>query len=275
MRVRVVHRSIYAYATPARSLMQVLRMTPRSFDGQHVLSWRVDVDVDCRLIASEDAFGNVTHAFNADGPIARVAIIAAGEVETFNAVGFVRGAVERFPPELYLRDTAATAPDARLRAFTREACAGATGPLDALHALTKAVHDAMRVEAPSREPPASAAEALARAHGPARDLANVFVACARIAGAPARFISGYHAEEPGDGERRGPHAWAEAYVERLGWIGFDPVHCLSTDDRHVRVACALDALGAAPARGVHAGQGETLTATVEAEALDGPETTRR
>ena len=82
--------------------------------------------------------------------------------------------------------------------------------------------------------------------------ALAIIAAARSVGAPARFVSGYLASESegaeraaGAGDLRG---WAEAHVEGLGWIGFDPSICLCMHDGHVRLAAALDYLGAAPLR---------------------------
>ena len=58
------------------------------------------------------------------------------------------------------------------------------------------------------------------------------------------------------------HAWAEAYVDKLGWVGFDPTNGISPTDAHVRVAVGLDYLGAAPVRGTrYGGGGETLEVT--------------
>ncbi len=62
------------------------------------------------------------------------------------------------------------------------------------------------------------------------------------------------------------HAWAEAYVENLGWVGFDPTNGISTTDAHVRVAVGLDYLGAAPVRGTrYGGSGETLKVAVHVD----------
>jgi transglutaminase-like putative cysteine protease len=58
----------------------------------------------------------------------------------------------------------------------------------------------------------------------------------------------------------GGHAWAEAYVPRLGWVGFDTVNCVCPAEAHVRVAVGLDALGAAPVRGTRYGIGEESAA---------------
>ena len=59
------------------------------------------------------------------------------------------------------------------------------------------------------------------------------------------------------------HAWAEAYVPDVGWVGFDPANGISPTDAHVRVAIGLDYLGAAPVRGTRKGGGaEALTVTI-------------
>ena len=69
MRIRIAHETVYRYETPAKSVIQTLRLTPRSHDGQHVIGWRIDVDQDVKLSEVEDAFGNITHVFSAVGSI--------------------------------------------------------------------------------------------------------------------------------------------------------------------------------------------------------------
>ena len=63
MRIRVHHVTTYAYQAPASSVIQVLRLTPSSHGGQHVIHWRVDVDVDGVLRQRRDAYGNILHLF--------------------------------------------------------------------------------------------------------------------------------------------------------------------------------------------------------------------
>src|ERR1044071_717784 len=127
MRIRISHLTSYAYGTPANSVIQMLRLTPRNHDGQYVARWRIDVSTDCRLGQHEDAFGNLTHAFSTEGPCSELAVTAEGEVETRDPQGIMRGAVERSPPSLYLRTTELTTPDAgidALAATCRDAAGG-------------------------------------------------------------------------------------------------------------------------------------------------------
>src|SRR3989454_5498539 len=121
MRLRISHLTTYRYSTPASSAIQVLRLTPRNHDGQYVINWRIDVSADCRLDQHEDAFGNITHAFTAEGPFGELKVLVEGEVETRDTEGVVRGAVERFPPSLFLRETELTKPDEAICGFAMAA----------------------------------------------------------------------------------------------------------------------------------------------------------
>src|SRR5947209_15406791 len=117
MRLRVSHLTSYRYEAPVTSAIQILRLTPRDHEGQYVARWGIDVSTDCRLDQHEDAFGNITHAFTAEGPFGELTVAVEGEVETRDTQGVVRGAVERFPPSLYLRETPLSSPDANIAAF--------------------------------------------------------------------------------------------------------------------------------------------------------------
>jgi transglutaminase-like putative cysteine protease len=101
----------------------------------------------------------------------------------------------------------------------------------------------------------TAAEALAHGFGVCQDHAHVFISAARHAGMPARYVSGY-LWDPRDTEYEASHAWAEAYIDGLGWVGFDVANRICPTDAHIRVACGLDYLEAAPARGLRRGGGE-------------------
>lgn len=86
MRIRISHHTTFAYAPAARSVIQNLRLTPRSFELQYVLRWRVGVDIDGSLRQSEDLLGNIVHAFSYQRAIERFTISAVGEVATSDAV---------------------------------------------------------------------------------------------------------------------------------------------------------------------------------------------
>src|SRR5580698_6156940 len=184
MRLRIAHSSVYRYDPPAAGVIQVLRLTPRNHEGQHIGHWRIDVTPDARLAAHEDAFGNISHVFTADGPLEELRVEVDGEVETQNANGVVRGTVERFPPSLFLRDTTLTQADNAIRDFaqkTRDAGGGVV--LAELHGLLDRLFediagDSAASDDAATSAPVNAAEAFARKHGAPKDLAHIFIGSA-------------------------------------------------------------------------------------------------
>ena len=200
MRMRISHQTSYRYEPPATSVIQMLRLTPRNHDGQYVVRWRIDVSTDCRLDQHEDAFGNITHAFTADGPFSELAVQVEGEVETQDTQGVVRGAVERFPPSLFLRETALTAPT-RIAAFAAACRDDADGKvLGLLHLMLERLHRDISFDTDPTHAATTAAEAFALKRGVCQDLAHIFIAAARSLGIPARYVGGYFLRN--DGVRR-------------------------------------------------------------------------
>jgi transglutaminase-like putative cysteine protease len=281
MRLRILHETSYRYAAPASRAIQILRLTPRGHDGQFVVQWRIDVDHDCRLLASNDPFGNRVHSFTAEGPFDGLTITAEGEIETQDTTGIVRDQVERVPAGVFLRETQLTEADEDVRAFAEDVAVDAgSDPLALLHALMRAIRDRMRFVVNATNTGTSATEAFAHGEGVCQDFAHVFIAAARHLGHPARYVGGY-LFQPGMVQQQSQgaggqtqsaaaqdagHAWAEALVPNLGWVGFDPANGVSPTDAYVRVAIGLDYLGAAPVRGArYGGAGESLAVRVVVE----------
>jgi len=253
MRIRVRHATTYAYEQPAHGVIQALRVTPVEHEGQQVLTWRVDVDVDGLMRETRDAFGNVLHLFYADGPVTQLTVRVTGEVEVRETHGVVRGAAEPLPPATFLRPTPLTEADAALAAWAEAITAADT--LSRLHRLMRELAGRMRFDAAATGVETSAAEAFREGHGVCQDYAHVFIAAARRMGVPARYVSG-HLCRPEANEQEAAHAWAEAYVADLGWTGFDPANGICPDQTYLRVAVGLDYLDAAPLRGARRGGGQ-------------------
>lgn len=256
MRIRVVHDTIYSYEQPARGLIQVMRLTPRDHDGQHVREWRIEPSVDGRLAAREDGFGNLVHWFTADHPAEALTVRVTGEVETFDTAGIVRGAVERLPDPFYLRETDLSLASAEIQDFANQVVSAGDGAILAiLHRLLVAVPERIAFTPGPASASTSAAQSFAGGKGVCQDLTHVFVAAARHLEIPTRYVSGYFRRGDGVDEHSAGHAWAEALVPDLGWVGFDAANGISVGEAHVRVATGLDYLGAAPIRGSRLGGG--------------------
>lgn len=263
MHIHIAHNTVYRYDPPAAGAIQVLRLTPRNHEGQYVARWRIDVSADARLTAHEDAFGNITHVFSTGGPLSELSVAVDGEVETQNTEGVVRGAVERFPPTLFLRDTPLTRADQEIEAFARQVRTEAHGAVLAeLHTLLQRLHEELTFDTEATYASTKGAEAFALKRGVCQDFTHIFIGAAHTLSIPARYVAGYLHRVDGTVEQDAGHAWAEAYVPDLGWIGFDPANGICPTDAHVRVAVGLDSLGAAPVRGTRYGAGTEILEVV-------------
>ena len=264
MLLTVDHLTRYTYDQPVRGVLQSHRLTPSICDMQKVLDWQVTVTDGLPGGAFRDGAGDWIAAWSVQGPVQEICVHVKGKVETFDQAGVLRGLKAPVRPEVYLRDTHATGADEALRELAN--AGRADGCLKGAHALMAAVADAVVYTPGKTEPHTTAAEALALGQGVCQDHAQVMVACARIIGVPARYVSGYlyaAEDEPSEAAQEAAHAWAELYVDGLGWVGFDAANRCSPDARYIRLGSGLDAQDAAPIRGIARGPGtESLDVTV-------------
>jgi transglutaminase-like putative cysteine protease len=254
MLIHVRHRTRYHYDQPVKTVIQALRLMPRSHEGQYVRRWQIDLDHDGTLRPGEDAFGNVLHMLSLDGPLSDLCLTVEGEVDMQDTNGILRGTCERFPPEFYLRETPLTHADAAIVDFAQSTLAKNGGnALKTLHAMLAALHLDMAFDTQPTDTTTTAADAFAMKRGVCQDLSHVFVAAARVLGIPARYVGGYLMRSDDVIHQEAGHAWSEAYIPGLGWVGFDPANGVCPTESHIRVGIGLDYLGAAPIRGARKG----------------------
>jgi transglutaminase-like putative cysteine protease len=262
MRFFIRHETNFQFEPSARFLNGLLRLTPRNHEGQFVAKWRLALDVDGRLKPSDDALGNIVHGVALAGPRPGLTLRVEGEVSTFDTAGVLRGTLERFPPAFFLRETPLTAAHGKLSAYCQEAVVAVAREVETLPRL----HDLLAIlcrdlawnqDMPDDPDAASAAAVFAKRKGDAAGLAHVFIACAHQLAIPARFVRGYCVTDEGAVSKEVLHCWAEAHVEELGWVGFDPALGRCPTETHVRVACGLDSAGTATTRIVASGADET------------------
>lgn len=276
MRISIRHQlSVTPPPGTERAVLQLL-LTPQSGPTQKVESWTVEMaDID-NAGRFTDAYGNAAHLLNQSKPEGAMVVTVTGVVVTTDRHGVLGRPGGEPVPALYRRITPLTkAPVAVYGKFrnTRDS------RLDVLHALmarvgeiiggsadTQSQSQSQGIQSQSQSSGGQRAEA-APAHEtehdeaaaklprpPATDYAHAFVGAARALNIPARYVTGYLL---GDEEEASAfHAWAEAFDEGLGWIGFDPMLQLCPTDRHVRLAAGLDGLAATPLRAVPVGDGD-------------------
>jgi len=255
MHLFINHRTQYSFSVPQRRVIQLLRVTPSSFDGQQIIDWEINAECDVRLLPSRDGFGNETTMLYCDGPLTRLVLSIRGEVLTENRHGVVRGALDPLPPEVYLQQSALTRPTPEIADFARTIAPRETDRIALLHLLMDTLHERIRFDTALSYVQRAAGEAFAEGTGVCQDHAHFFVSAAREMRVPARYVSGHLYRREGAIEQPAAHAWAEAWVNDLGWVGFDPTNAMCPDDAYIRVAIGLDYQDAAPLSGSRVGGG--------------------
>ncbi len=265
MRLIVRHRTTYSYASPVFAAIQTLRLTPRSYEALAVHRWSVRSDQRRPLPSFTDGFGNITHCHSVVQAHTEATIFVEGEVETTNTFGIVRGATEPLPPMFYLRRTPLTEADEAIQAMAGE-IVSERSPLKRLHALLNLVRERVDYRIGATDPSTTAAQALAEGAGVCQDHAHLFIAAARHLGVPARYLGGYLWTGVESQDYQASHAWAEAFVPDLGWVGFDAANRICTTEAYIRTSIGLDYWSASPVRGVRRGAAdETLAVRVQVE----------
>jgi len=268
MILTVNHVTTYQYDAPMRSAVQSLRLFPSRFDGQRIINWDVAVDGGVKGGSFRDGAGDRVEGWSLRGPVSEVTVVVTGQVETTDMAGVLRGHRETVSPFAYLRETTATWIDDGLETLAQEAVLGAEDGLDRAHRLSRAVAEAIAYKPGVTHAHTTAAEALGLGEGVCQDHAHALIACARAVELPARYVSGYlFARDDGE-PHEAAHAWAEIWVQGIGWIGFDAANQCCPDGRYIRLGSGFDARDAAPIKGIALGTGEeSLDVTVALESV--------
>jgi transglutaminase-like putative cysteine protease len=261
MQLTIEHRTRYAYGRPVNYTIQELRLTPQDGFGQRVKRW--EIRVNGAISSHSDAFGNAAHTLVVDRPHEEINITAIGEVETDLDLPPQKDAL---PLAVFLRATPLTLAHEALGDFATlfRAKNGRVDELG-LTALMHAIRERVKLRADIAAPRISALQAFVAGEGTCRDHAQIFIACCRKLGVPARFVSGYRFTK--DGSRMESHAWADAWLEGKGWQSFDVTYGERANGIHVRLATGLDERDACPVNGVPRGSDDLMSCSVSASSM--------
>jgi len=251
MRLKISHRTEYSYDVPLGYALQRVRLTPQNGAGQKILSWEIRIEGAKEEVRYVDGFGNETRLLSVERNQQSVVIEAVGEVETKDVSG-VMGAHRGFSPLwLYRQETALTKTGDGLRVLAADV--DESDDLARLHRLMDMVAERVAYEPDATSSVTPAEDALALGKGVCQDHAHIFIGAARLSGFPARYVSGYLMKLEG-ADQAASHAWAEAHVKGLGWVGFDASNRMSPDETYVCLATGRDYRDAAPIAGIRLGQ---------------------
>lgn len=275
MRLSIQHKARYTYSGPLAHGLMRLRLTPKETQGQRVSRWAMAYEGAAQELTYDDQNCNHVTLISIREGVREVVITCSGEVETQDQAEVIGQHSGHLPLWAFLGQTALTRPGPRIRQLISRIEPREAGTLEVLHLLSHLVRKNVPYVAAATHVATTAEEALGQRGGVCQDHAHVFIAAARALDIPARYVSGYLLIDAliddallvggpvGNGLKAGrtitsqaTHAWAEAHVENLGWVGFDVANGISPDPRHVRLATGRDYRDAAPigaiSHGAHA-----------------------
>lgn len=266
--LQVRHTTHYAFAQPVVHALQRLRLTPKETQGQRIIDWSMTFDNARAELQYDDQHFNHVTLISLNPGARGVTVTCEGRVATEDNAGVIGHHSGHLPLWSFLRQTPLTRPGGKLRALLREVPPGdPANRLDFLHALVRLIRERIAYETGRTHAATTAEEAVSHGYGVCQDHAHIFIGAARASGVPARYVSGYLLMDDRV-HQEATHAWAEAHVEGLGWVGFDISNGISPDPRYVRVATGSDYRDAAPLTGISQGAAadDVLTVGVAVEA---------
>ncbi|MCB2088371.1 MAG: transglutaminase family protein [Sphingomonadaceae bacterium] len=249
MRLSIRHTTRYVFTEPVVHALQRLRLTPKHTQGQQILEWSMHYEGGQKQLEYDDQHFNTVTLLSVDPGVSEVVIHCRGVVDTQDYAGVIGRHSGHMPLWSFLGQTPLTKPGPAVRALLRELDTSKDSQLDMLHELSALIRARVAYSTGKTSVGTTAEEATASGHGVCQDHTQIFLGAARALDIPARYVSGYLMMNDRI-EQEATHAWAEAHVEGLGWIGFDISNGISPDPRYVRVATGRDYRDAAPITGI-------------------------
>ena len=256
MQLSITHTSRYEYSQPVSHGLLRIRLTPKATQGQQIVRWSVELDRAKVEAEYEDQHRNAVILASVEAGAQSVVVTCHGTVDTSDKAGVIGDHSGHMPLWAFGKQTDLTRPCSQIKDLVSSLTSDPGNPLDVLHELSAAVLDAVRYETGQTDANTSAAGAMAAGKGVCQDHAHIFISAARHLGAPARYVSGYLMMDDRI-EQEASHAWAEAHIPHIGWVGFDVSNGISPDERYVRVATGCDYRDAAPIIGIAHGTGDS------------------
>ena len=268
---RIQHHTRFRYSRAVTEGFMEVRMQPISDEQQQCHSFKLVVEPQARVMTYEDFMGNRVHHFNTPGRHDQLLMktdtvvachrhaplpstLTSKSWDALTAANLALTFWDYLSPSHFAR------PTQRLLAMAQEiGLERRMDPLTLLRWLNTAVYEYFDYVPQSTQVDSPIDEALGRREGVCQDFAHIMIALVRQVKIPCRYVSGYlfHRDDKDRSLEDASHAWVEAWLPELGWIGFDPTNNLIAEERHIRVAVGRDYADVPPTRGVFRGDAES------------------
>jgi transglutaminase-like putative cysteine protease len=265
---KIKHRTRYIYAAPVIDCANQLMIYPLPDERLTVKSHAVTISRHPDVASFTDYFGNQVGVFTLIEPHAELVIDSVAEVET-HPIQFPMDeetAPTQWAQLTELRTDIAfmdflKVPPCEIEAEIRQALSGivtaGAKPLKHALELSEYVHDHFQYQQGVTTIETPVEDIWRLRAGVCQDFTLLLLYLVRLAGLPARYVSGYVCpREEGVRGSGATHAWVEVYIPFYGWLGLDPTNNCIVNDGHVRMAIGRNFADCTPVKGTYKGTGE-------------------
>jgi transglutaminase-like putative cysteine protease len=280
------HLTKFLYSNPVSESMMETRMHPRSDQNQRCLTFHLSVSPRCRVFSYRDHLANQVHHFDIPGQHGQLVIVAeslvevqpASQIPSFlapEAWNELDSMIEQGDYWEMLLPSEFAAPTDALDGLAEELdVRRRDDPLMVLHQLNEQMFNHFEYVPRSTKADSPIDLALLTHAGVCQDFAHIMITLVRSKlRIPCRYVSGYLHHGRSDHDRSvnsATHAWMEALIPQLGWVGFDPTNWLVAGDRHIRTAIGRDYADVPPTHGIFRGRANSeLTVAVRVTPSEG------
>ena len=263
----ITHLTRYTYGAIVELTTGVLRLAPRSGDGQEVERFDIVTDpVSQPLTERLDPFGNRVVSLRIEKPHRQLSIIASSRVQVNRAPAPTRSpnwesvaaeaiairSLDADCPAIGLYPSRSVALFGEATAYAKESFTPDRPIFEAALELTQRIRSDFVYDPEATEVTTPAAEAFDRRRGVCQDFAHIMIAAVRGIALPALYVSGYIRTIPPPGRERlagadATHAWVSVWCGTgLGWRDFDPTNAGSIQNDHIVVARGRDYTDVSP-----------------------------
>jgi transglutaminase-like putative cysteine protease len=263
-----------------------VHIQPRSEGFQHCLDFRLQTNPSSQVMTYRDELGNRIHHFDVPNRHSQLTITAESIVEvtpppqpptSLSSNAWKELDVLTANDEYWdmLKPSKFARPSELLYELMRELeLRRRADPLTVLYELNTEIYDHFEYAKQNTRVDSPIDEALHMRRGVCQDFSHIMIALVRELGIPCRYVSGYLCQTSDHRDRSADaatHAWVEALLPELGWLGFDPTNNTIAAERHIRVAVGRDYADVPPTRGVFRGTAESeLSVTVKVFPAEAP-----
>lgn len=300
MLLHVTHETRYEYSPAVETAQHLAHLKPLATASQRLVSHKLAIEPSpAQRSEVPDVYGNTRAFFALEATHDSLVVTAESVVET-GAPQLAPGIARELPWEAVrerfrYRKDATFDPASEFvfpspyvprhddfAAYARASFAPERPTFDVAMDLTERMYRDFAYDADSTEINTPAAEALAQRKGVCQDFAHIMIACFRVMGLPARYVSGYLLTQPPPGQPRlvgadASHAWVSVYLpgegdgpeSTGGWADFDPTNGRQPGEDYVALAIGRDYSDVSPMRGVlHGGARHTLKVGVTVRPIE-------